>query len=109
MSEIKYLKLGLKVFGRNTIIFMLAIAFCYAIGRMAWLFFPNFFCYTFECPSFNQIGTLKVTIYFVLCGFSIAVLLPLVAFFLFMFKEYLILAGKVEEVSKENDKTILAE
>lgn len=44
---------------------------------------------------------------------SIAVLLPLAAFslfmFMFMFKEYLILAGKVEEVSKENDKTILAE
>ena len=54
---------------------------------------------------------------------SIAVLLPLAAFslfmFMFMFKEYLILAGKVEaekveagkveEVSKENDKTISAE
>lgn len=101
MSEIKYLKLGLKVFGRNTIIFMLAIAFCYAIGRMAWLFFPNFFCYTFECPSFNQIGTLKVTIYFALCGFSIAVLMSFIVFLLFMFKTYLVLLGKIEEMKKE--------
>lgn len=108
MSEIKYLKLGLKVFGRNTIIFMLAIVFCYAIGRMAWLFFPSFFCHPLECHSFNQMGTLKVTIYFVLCGISIAVFLPLVAFllffFLFMFKECLILAGKVEEIRIEGEK-----
>ena len=104
MSEIKYLMLGLKVLGRNTIIFMLAIAFCYVIGRMAWLFFPNFFCHTFGCPSFNQIDTLKVTIHFVLCGLSIAVSLPLIAFLLFMFlfmcAENLILAGKIEEESK---------
>lgn len=104
MSEIKYLKLGLKVFGRNTMIFIGSIIFCYGVGRMLWEFFPNFFCHTFECLSVNEITTLRVTIYFILCGFSIAVLTPFIVFFLFLFKEYLIALGKVEEIRIEGEK-----